>query len=76
MFLRQMKKNLFFLLLFATVLLAWCFNSDDQFTEIDLDNWISDGWLSVEQTFNNQIEESQYLKDIEKYISYDILSST
>lgn len=71
-----MKKNLFFLLLFATVFLAWCFNSSNQFTEIDSNNWASDEWLSIEQTFNNQIEESQYLKDIEKYISYDILSST
>jgi len=26
--------------------------------------------------FNNQIEEAQYLQDIEKYISYDVLSIT
>lgn len=70
-----MKKNLFFCLSFATILMAWCTNSD-KFTEIDPNNWLSDEWLSVQQVFDNQIENAQYLKDLENYISYDILSST
>ena len=70
-----MKKNLLFFLSFATILLAGCFNSN-QFKEIDWNTWKSDEWLSVEQVFNNQIEKAQYLQDIEKYISYDVLSIT
>ena len=70
-----MKKNLFFVLSFATVLLAWCINSN-QLKEIDSDNWVSEEWLSVEQVFNSQIDDAQYLKDIENYISYDVLSIT
>lgn len=69
-----MKKNLIFFLSFATILLTWCFNSN-QFTEIDSDR-VSGEWLSAEQAFNKQIEESQFLKDIAQYISYDILSTT
>ena len=70
-----MKKNLIFFLSFVTILLTWCFNSN-QFKEIDSNNRVSGDWLSAEQTFNKQIEESQFLKDIEQYISYDILSTT
>ena len=70
-----MKKKLVLCLLFATILLAWCTDSD-KFIEIDSDNWLSDQWLSAKQVFDNQIQEAQYLKDLEKYISYNVLSYT
>ena len=69
-----MKKNLVVLFSIITIILAWCTNSDAE--KIDSENWISDEWSSVEQVFNTQIEDTQYIKDLEDYVSYDILLNT
>ena len=69
-----MKKNLLALLSIVTVIIAWCTDSD--IVKIDAENRISSEWLSAEKTFNEQIEQSQYIKDLEDYLSYDILLST
>lgn len=63
-----MKKNLFIILSLFAVSLAWCTTSDKQVTKIDPQEW--------EQLFNSQVEESQYIKDLENFLSYDILSLT
>jgi hypothetical protein len=31
---------------------------------------------SAEQSFNNQVEEFQYIKDLQNFLSYNILSIT
>ena len=73
-FLYKMKKTQLFILWLATVLLAWCFNSNNTPTEIDADNRTSDEWLSVQEVFNKQIEQTQYLIDFNDYLSYNTLS--
>lgn len=62
-----MKKNLFIILsLFATTL-VWCI-PNNQVADVDL----QDG----EQLFNNQVEDFQYIKDLEDFVSYNILFIT
>ena len=63
-----MKKNISIILLLFVFLLTWCTTSDNQITKIDAQEW--------EQLFNNQLEETQYIKDLEDYLSYNILSIT
>ena len=63
-----MKKNLFIILSLFAVSLAWCTTSNNQSTNIDSLEW--------EQLFNNQIEDFQYIKDFEDFISYNVLSIT
>ena len=63
-----MKKNLFIILSFFAVLLAWCTSSDKQVTKIDPQEW--------EQLFDNQVEEFQYIKDLDNYLSYNVESLT
>ena len=69
-----MKKNLFVLLSFATVIIAWC--TDSEGVKIDIDNITPEELSLVEQTFNAQLDETQYLQDFEDFISYNILSIT
>ena len=69
-----MKKKLIVLLSFATVLLTWCNNSN--INEIDPNTWTSKEGLSVEKVYNQQIDESQYIKDLEDFLSYNILLMT
>ena len=73
-FLTKMKKNVFALLSVATIIIAWCNNSS--ITKIDSENRTSKEWLSAEQTFKKQIEKTQYIKDLEDFLSYDILLNT
>ena len=63
-----MKKNLFIILSFFAVLLAWCTSSDKQVTKIDPQEW--------EQLFDSQVEEFQYIKDLDNYLSYNVESLT
>lgn len=63
-----MKKNLFIILSLFAVSLWWCTTSDNQAANIDSQEW--------EQLFDNQVEDFQYIKDLENYLSYDILSIT
>lgn len=65
----QMKKNLLIILSCFAVLLAWCNKSN--ITEIDSTTWTSSEWLSVEKVLDQQIEEAQYIKDLQDFISYD-----
>ena len=51
---------------------AWCDNSNT--VEIDSENRSSNEWLSVENTFNQQIEQAQYISDMNDFISYRALS--
>jgi len=69
-----MKKNLFALLSIATIIIAWCTDSDA--VKIDAENRASDEWSSVEQVFKKQIDETQYIKDLEDFLSYDVFLST
>lgn len=69
-----MKKNLLALLSIVTLIIAWCTDSD--IVKIDAENRVSSEWLSAEKTFNEQIEKSQYIKDLEDFLSYDILLTT
>ena len=71
-----MKKNLFIVLSFLSILLVWCSNPSNQAKQIDPDKWLSENWVTIEETFNNQIKDFQYIKDLENYISYNILSIT
>jgi len=64
-----MKKNLIILLSFTTILLSGCFDSNNQTSKITQENL-----SSTEQTFNNQLDETQYIKDLEIFLSYNILS--
>ena len=70
-----MKKKLLVIISFAVVLLAGC-DSSTTVTEIDTENWTSDEWLSVEKTFDQQVEEFQYIKDLEDFLSYKVTSIT
>ncbi len=74
MFFVQMKKNILILTSFVVVLLSWCNNS--KITEIDSNTWTSPEWLSVEKVFDQQVEESQYIQDLQDFISYNILQTT
>lgn len=69
-----MKKNLLALLSIATIIIAGCI--DTEVIKINPENWISDEWLSAEKLFDKQIEQSQYIKDLENFLSYDILLNT
>ena len=66
-----MKKNLVVILSFVTILLTACFDSKKQIVEIEWEDI-----ASAEQSFNNQVEEFQYVKDLEKFLSYNVLSIT
>ena len=68
MFFVWMKKFLFVFLSLFVVLLIWCTNNNNQVIELDVQKW--------EQLFNNQINDFQYLKDLEDFLSYDVLSLT
>ena len=48
--------------------LVWCSNLDNQVVKLDSQEW--------EHLFNNQVDGFQYIKDLEDYLSYDILSIT
>jgi len=63
-----MKKNLFIILSLFAVSLAWCTTSNNQVINIDPQEW--------EQLFNTQVEEFQYIKDLEDFLSYNVLSLT
>lgn len=69
-----MKKNLLALLSIATIIIAGC--TDTEVIKINSENWISNEWLSAEKLFDKQIEQSQYIKDLENFLSYDILLNT
>lgn len=69
-----MKKKLLIVVSFLVILLVWCDNTN--ITEIDTESWTSNEWLSVETIFNQQIDEAQYIKDLEKLISYKVFSVT
>ena len=69
-----MKKNLLAILSFVLVVLAGCNNSS--ITEIDANTWTSKEWLSVENVFNQQIEEAQYIQDLQDFVSYNVLLTT
>ena len=70
-----MKKKLLVVLSFATVLLTWC-NNNSNTNEIDPNTWTSSEWLSVQATYNQEIEQAQYIKDLEDFLSYNILLQT
>ena len=70
-----MKKNLLLLSMFAVILLAWC-TTDAEVTKIDTEERVSQEWNPVEEAFNEDIENFQYIKDLEDYISYDVLLNT
>ena len=63
-----MKKNLFIILSLFAISLAWCTTSDKQVTKIDSQEW--------EQLFNSQVENFQYINDLEDFLSYNVLSLT
>ena len=69
-----MKKFLFAWLSITAIILAGCTDSDR--IKINSENWASDDWSSIEQVFNVQIEETQYIHDLEDFLSYDILLNT
>lgn len=71
-----MKKNLLVLLSFVSVLLTWCSTSNNQAIKIDPEKWFSENWISIEETFNKEVDQRQYIKDFEDFISYNILSIT
>lgn len=69
-----MKKNLLVLLSFTALLLTWCNNSTT--TEIDPNTWTSGEWIWLLDVYNQEIEEAQYIKDLENFLSYNILLTT
>ena len=69
-----MKKNLFILLSIATIIIAGC--SDTEEIKFDAENTTPEELSLVEQTFNAQIDETQYIQDFEDFISYNVLSIT
>lgn len=71
-----MKKNIIILLSFPLITLIWCTSSNSNIKEINPEEWFSDKWISIENSFNNQLEESSYIDDFEDFISYKILSIT
>lgn len=76
MFFVQMKKFLFIIFSFVVIFLAWCSSSDKQITKIDPQEWFSMNWVSVENSFGEQLDETQYMQDLENFLSYDMLSFT
>lgn len=71
-----MKKKLLVLLSFLSLLLVWCSSSNNQVTKIDPEKWFSEKWISVEEAFDKEMDQSQYIKDFEKIISYNVLLIT
>ncbi len=70
-----MKKIL--VAVFSFVLfLAGCSNSDKEITRIDPQDWFSRNWVSIDDSFNKQLDETQYIKNLEDFLSYNILSIT
>ena len=69
-----MKKFLFVIVCFVTILLTWCKNSD--VVKIDPSKWISDEWFSAKGTFDRQIEQAQYMNDLSDFVSYNSLLIT
>ena len=69
-----MKKKLIVILSFAAILLTWCNNS--KVTEIDPNTWTSKEWISAKEVFNQQIEEAQYITDLQDFISYNVALTT
>ena len=69
-----MKKNLFALISLAIIIIAGC--TDVEPVKIDAENRVSEEWSTVEQAFNKQIDETQYIKDLEDFFSYDIALNT
>ncbi len=63
-----MKKFLFIFLSIFVVSLVWCTTNSNQAIELDSQKW--------EKLFNEQISNFQYIKDLEDFLSYDILSIT
>lgn len=63
-----MKKSLFIFLSIFVVLLVWCTIDKNQIKEIDSQRW--------EKLFNNQMDDFQYIKDLEDFFSYDVLCLT
>ena len=76
MFFVQMKKNLLIIFSFVAIFLVGCSNSGEQITKIDLQERISKNWVSVEDSFSKQLDGAQYIMDLERFLSYDILSIT
>lgn len=76
MFFVRMKKFLFIIFSSVAIFLAWCSSSDKQITKIDPQEWISMNWVSIENSFSKQLDETQYMQDLENFLSYDILSFT
>ena len=74
LFLIKMKKNLFTLLSVVTIIIAGCTDSGGE--KIDSENWVSSDGLSIEQAFDKQLDDTQYIKDLEDYISYNIALNT
>ena len=72
----KMKKFLFVILSLVAVLLAGCNKSTNQLIEVNPVERESENWVSIEESFNNQVEWYQYLKDLEDFISYEVLSIT
>ena len=74
-----MKKNLIILLCLSfVIMLAWCKRNDITNNDVQMipDNRVSSDWLSAKEAFNQQIETTQYLKDLENFVSLNILSIT
>lgn len=63
-----MKKFLFIFLSIFVVSLVWCTTNSNQAIKLDSQKW--------EKLFNEQISNFQYIKDLEDFLSYDILSIT
>ena len=69
-----MKKNLFALLSIATIIIAGCTETEE--VKINEENTTPEELSLVEQTFNAQLDETQYIQDFEDFISYNVLSIT
>ena len=69
-----MKKNLFVLLSIATIIIAGCTETEE--VKINEENTTPEELSLVEQTFNAQLDETQYIQDFEDFISYNVLSIT
>ena len=71
-----MKKNLFVLLSFVSLVLVWCWNINNQVNKIDSEKWFLENWISIDESFNKEIEWAQYIKDFDNFVSYDIFLIT
>jgi len=65
-----MKKNLFLGVCLFTFLLCGCSNNEN--VKINADAWSVENGVSIEKYFDNQVDEFQYIKDLEDFLSYDI----